>query len=278
MPSVKGILEIKRLPVFRPSAIVAAICACVVLLSLGSNAAPRELPRDALWIVVHNLCVPGQTQLHDPRPCLQVDLRNGIENGFAILRDPRGGAQFLLVPTTRIPGIESPIVRDPSGLNYFASAWESRHLIDEALHLTLTRDAVGLAINSVESRSQDQLHIHFSCVRTDVWETLHKNEGKIGDHWTQFNMPLYQRVYIAMWVPGEHLSGHNPFTLLAQGLPGAIQDMGDRTLVVTGFTRSNGTKGFVLLTDRADKQTGDLADGEDLLDHSCHIAALGKTS
>src|SRR6202790_3881662 len=172
--------------VFRRLAIVAAICASVVLLSPASHTAERELARNALWEVVHNLCVPGQQFHHDPRPCLQVDLSGGVKNGFAILRDPRGGAQFLLIPTARISGIESPTVRGGSATNYFASAWEVRTHIDDALHVILPRDDIGLAINSVMSRSQDQLHIHFSCIRTDVWEKLHEYEGNIGNKWAPF--------------------------------------------------------------------------------------------
>jgi CDP-diacylglycerol pyrophosphatase len=79
-----------------------------------------------------------------------------------------------------------------------------------------------------------------------------------------------------MWVPGEHLSPHNPFILLAERLPDAIQDMGNRTLVVVGLTRSDGTKGFVILADQVNKESGDLAFGEELLDHACHIAANGS--
>jgi CDP-diacylglycerol pyrophosphatase len=75
-----------------------------------------------LWEVVHNVCIPGQSEHHDPKPGHQVDLNGGIESGFAFLRDPRGGTQFLLIPTTRISGIESPIACGPSALNHFASA------------------------------------------------------------------------------------------------------------------------------------------------------------
>src|ERR1700730_14694486 len=198
----------------RVSAVVATICASAAFLMLAADAAQRNLSRDALWQVVHNICVPGQSQLHDPKPCLRVDLSGGIESGFAILRDPRGGTQFLLVPTARISGIERPIVRGASALNYFAIAWEARTYINEALHLTLPRDDIGLAVNSAMSRSQDQLHIHFSCVRADVLEALHKNEGKVGNRWAAFNVPLYGHRYIAMWVTGERLSPNNPFSFL----------------------------------------------------------------
>lgn len=259
------------LTVFRASAIVAAVCACAALLIFGANAAQRDLAPNTLWEVVHNLCVPGQSEYHDPKPCLQVDLTGGIERGFAILRDPRGGTQFLLIPTTRISGIESPIVRGPHATNYFADAWEVRAYINDALHQTLPRDGIGMAINSAVSRSQDQLHIHFSCIGSDTSEALHKNEGRIGDQWALLNVPLFGHYYMAIWVSGEHLSPYNPFKLLAERLPDAARDMGNRTLVVVGFTRSDGTKGFVILADQVNKGRGDLAFGEELLDHTCHI-------
>jgi CDP-diacylglycerol pyrophosphatase len=182
----------------------------------------------------------------------------------------------LLIPTTQISGIESPTVRGPNATNYFASAWEVRTDIDDALHLTLPRDDIGLAINSVVSRSQDQLHIHFSCIRADVWETLHEHEGNIGNQWAPFNVSLVGHRYIAMWVSGEHLSPHNPFRLLEEGLPDAMRDMGNSTLVVIGLTRTDGTKGFVILEDQVNKERSDLANGEELLDNACHIAAVRK--
>ena len=266
----------RRLTVFRASAIVAAICACATFLIFGAKAAQRDLPSNTLWEVVHNLCVPGQSEYHDPKPCLEVDLNGGIESGFAVLRDPRGGTQFLLVPTTRISGIESPIVRGPHATNYFADAWEVRAYINEALHQTLPRDGIGLAINSAVSRSQDQLHIHFSCIGPDTLESLHKNEGRIGNQWALFNVSFFGHYYMAMWVTGEHLRQYNPFQLLAERLPAAARDMGNRTLVVVGLTRSDGTKGFVILADQVNKGRGDLAFGEELLDHACHIAAKGN--
>ena len=257
-------------------AIATAIIACAPFLLFVADAAQRELPPNTLWEVINHVCVPGQSEHHDPRPCLQVDLNGGIESGFAILRDPRGGTQFLLVPTTRISGIESPIVRGPNAPNYFANAWEARTYINEALHQTLPRDDIGLAINSAVSRSQDQLHIHFSCIRADVFDALHRNEGRIGNRWAALNVPLVGRHYIAMWAAGEHLSPNNPFSFLAETLPGQIPDMASRTLVVIGFTRADGTKGFVILADRIDEQIHDLANGEELLDRSCSIATMGS--
>jgi CDP-diacylglycerol pyrophosphatase len=265
-----------RLIISCTSIVLASICAFAAFQLFAADAPQKDLPPNSLWEVVHNLCVPGQSEYHNPKPCLQVDLSGGTEGGFAILRDPRGGSQFLLIPTTRISGIESPIVRGPKAPNYFARAWEARTHINEALHQTLPRDDVGLAINSAVSRSQDQLHIHFSCIRVDVREVLHRNQGRIGKQWAPFNVPLFGHHYMAMWVTGEHLGPQNPFRLLAEGLPDATRNMGNRTLVVVGLTRMDGTKGFVILTDEVNERSGDLANGEDLLDHACIIAAAER--
>jgi CDP-diacylglycerol pyrophosphatase len=253
---------------FRVSALVMAVCGAVAFLA----AAPQEIgPRDALWIVVHDGCVTDQLRNHDPKPCVQVDLRNGIEKGFAILKDIRGDTQFLLTPTARISGIEDPNVLAPEAPNYFADAWEARTYIEEALHRKLPRDDVGLAINSAAARSQDQLHIHVDCIRPDVQEALREHETSITNRWAPLDFSLSGHHYLAMWVPGERLGSNNPFRLLAERLPGAAQHMGDRTLVIVGSSRANGVPGFVILEDQVNRESLDSAYGEELLDHACRI-------
>ncbi|MFZ0738900.1 MAG: CDP-diacylglycerol diphosphatase [Candidatus Acidiferrales bacterium] len=260
---------VPMLTMLRVSAALAAICAVVVWI-LG--AAPQEIgPRDALWIIVHDECVPDQLHSRDPTPCVQVDLHDGIEKGFAILKDIRGATQFLLIPTARVSGIESPIILAPDAPNYFADAWEARTYIDEALHRTLPRDDIGLAINSAASRSQDQLHIHVDCIRPDLQEALREHEASIENRWEPLDVPFSGHHYVAMWVPGERLGSNNPFRLLAEGFPGAAQDMGSRTLVVVGSSRANGAAGFVILEDQVNRESHDSANGEELLDHACRI-------
>jgi CDP-diacylglycerol pyrophosphatase len=246
-----------------------AVCAGLLLVLAG--AAQNSSSRDALWQIVNTMCVPDQTQNRDPKPCAQVELQDGGSRGFAILKDLRGETQFLLIPTARIAGMESPDILAPGAVNYFADAWEARSYVSQALHKTLPPDDISLAINSAESRSQDQLHIHVDCVRSDVFEALHANEAAIGNHWAAFPHPFFGHHYMAMWVPGEHLGSNNPFQLVAEGLPGARQNMGQRTLVVVGLTRADGTKGFVLLEDQVNKESHDLASGEELQDHACRI-------
>jgi CDP-diacylglycerol pyrophosphatase len=79
---------------------------------------------------------------------------------------------------------------------------------------------------------------------------------------------LAGHAYDAIAVPGEDIEAVDPFVLLAEGIPGARETMGERTLVVIGSTGADGQPGFVVLAGRTDAATGDLAGGEELQDHT----------
>jgi CDP-diacylglycerol pyrophosphatase len=266
-------------PIVRRIAAIAVVLGFLVLLTgyASQNTVEKDLERQALWEVVHDICVPGQMLNHNPVPCVQVDLHAGSEKGFAILQDPRGPSHFMLVPTARMPGIESPLLLQPDATNYFAGAWDARRYVFAALGKMLPRDDVGMAINSAASRSQDQLHIHIDCVEPAVRASLHKNEPAIGAHWAPFPAILMRRRYLTLWVPGDDLGSSNPFRLLADGLPVPARDIGNWTLVAVGFTRADGSNGFVLLADRVGTVQDDIANGEQLLDHTCRVAAQQST-
>ncbi|HLW48247.1 MAG TPA: CDP-diacylglycerol diphosphatase [bacterium] len=233
---------------------------------------PAQSDSNALWNIVHNMCVPNEEEHGSPAPCRLVDLRDGESAGYALLKDLAGPSQFLLIPTARISGIESPALLAPEAPNYFAAAWRAHTYVDRALRKTLPRDDIALAINSVSGRSQNQLHIHIDCVRTDVRAALRQYEGSIADRWAPLGVPLIGHAYLATRVDGEDLDGVNPFQLLADGVSGAREDMGHYTLVVAGAMFSNGRPGFVMLADHANPAAGDRASGEELQDHACAIA------
>lgn len=246
----------------------------MALLAPGSAAA-RIFGPDALWRIVHEQCVPDQQRHGDPAPCALVDLSHGVARGYAVLKDIRGATQYLLIPTTRLGGIESAAVRAPNAPNHFAAAWRARTFIDEHLPQPLSRDAVVLAINSRFARSQDQLHIHIDCIRADVRAALAAHAAAIGPRWARFAVPLAGRRYRAMRVMGETLGAANPFALLAAGVPGAKAAMGSHTLAVAGAVFAGGRPGFILLDDEANLPAGDRAGSEALQDHTCAVARRG---
>lgn len=216
----------------------------------------------ALWHIVGDQCVPHQLAHADPAPCALVDLAAGS----AVLKDLVGATQFLLIPTERSSGIDDPAILAPSAPNYFAAAWRSRTFVDERAGAQIPREWMSLAINSAYARSQNQLHVHVDCVRPDVHDALTAHAASVGPAWAPFPVPLAGHRYDAMAVDGAELDV-DPFTLLADGVPGARDDMGARTLVVVGSVDATGRPGFVILTDRADPATGDHAAGEQLQDH-----------
>jgi CDP-diacylglycerol pyrophosphatase len=243
------------------------VVAVVWLVAVGS-AGPARADGDpgALWRIVEGHCVPNQVAHRDPAPCAAVEL-GGSRGGWAVLKDLVGATQFLLIPTQRTSGIEDPVILAPDAPNYFAAAWKARSFVDERAGSRLPRDQLSLAINSTFARSQDQLHIHVDCVAPEVHTALTQYGAAVGTGWAPFPVPLAGHRYDAIRIADVDLDQVNPFVLLADGVAGARDDMAARTLVVVGSVDADGGPGFVVLTDRADAATGDLAEGEQLQDH-----------
>lgn len=220
---------------------------------------------NALWHVVHGLCLRTMHAAGQPAPCTVVD----ETRGYAVLKDVGGATQFLLVPLRRIVGIEGPELQAPGAPNYWQAAWESRGLVEKALGRPLPRDGVGLAVNSVYGRTQNQLHIHIDCVQPSVQRLLHTHAGEIGQHWSTLRTVLRGRRYRALWIAGDELGRNDPFKRLAGGDPAARRDMAGETLVVIGAVRGHARPGFIVLARRADPAHDDGGAGEELLDHRC---------
>lgn len=255
----------------------AAIC-LTALLAFAGSAPQADADTNALWDIVNGQCVPDQRAHDDPAPCAQVDLDDGEARGYAVLKDLVGATQFLLIPTERVAGIESPQILAPGAPNYFADAWRARSYVEQRAGRALPRDWMSLAINSAAARSQSQLHIHVDCVRADVRQALTAHADEIGTTWSPFPVPLAGQQYRVMTVWDADLETVNPFRLLADGLH-AGDDMGAQSLVVVGSTGTDGRPGFVLLAGRADAASPGSGHGEDLQDHvACPppAEAIGK--
>ena len=244
--------------------------ALLVVVAVGF-AAPAHANPNALWTIVSEQCVPNERQHANPAPCARVDARPG---GYAVLKDLVGATQFLLIPTDRISGIEDPAILAPGATDYFAAAWRARTFVEQRAGQPLPRDLVSLAINSAARRSQNQLHIHVDCIRTDVRDALQRNVSAVGPQWSTFPETLAGQSYEAMTVAGEDLGAVNPFRLLADGP--ADGDMGAETLVAVGAHLADGSPGFVLLAGRA--SSGGAGHGEDLQDHASCPPARGTWS
>lgn len=236
-----------------------------LLLALAALPA-RAADPDVLWKIVHEQCVPDERLHADPAPCAVVS-----PEGWVMLKDHTGRAQFLLLPTARITGIEDPAILAADAPNYWQAAWDGRWRTMAALGKTLPRDDIALAVNSPLGRTQNQLHIHIDCVRADVRAALTAHMGAIGTDWATFPVPLNGHHYLARRLESEALRP-DPFRLLEDARQVNGGSLRDWTLVVVGAAFPDGRNGFVLLADRIDKAAGDRAAGEELQDHDCRLA------
>ncbi len=226
-----------------------ALAFLFLLLATGVHA---EDP-DALWKIVNDRCVPAARAGQNPAPCASVDLARHM----AVLKDRNGSTQYLVIPTDKITGIEDPAVLDTQFP--FAVAWETRHAVEAKLGTALPRDAISLAVNSRNGRSQNQLHIHVDCLEAGTRSRLHGED--IGETFAPFRWKLAGHTYLARTLKSPTLDTINPFKLLADHLGTQI---GDYTLVITGTTLSDGSPGFILLASNEGR-----ASGEELQDHAC---------
>jgi CDP-diacylglycerol pyrophosphatase len=149
--------------------------ALVVAALVGSAAvayATDIASRHALFEVVR-MCVADKTTMGSPFPCLDVNLAEGRERGFIVLRPPIGGPDTILSPTRAILGLEDPQLQAPDAPNYFALAYEARRwLAGDA-----KGERIGLGVNSAIARSQDQLHVHMGCVKSDFADVLREDSA-----------------------------------------------------------------------------------------------------
>ncbi len=263
-PAAAGPAEVRPAPAgdrrrFRP--VIGAFVSIFAVAVIGVAAAGDH---DALWKVVHGLCVFDQTHLRSPAPCASVDLKDGEEQGTAILKDLLGRTQFLLIPTRRVTGIEDPLVGEGELPNYWAAAWAARGLVATNAQKDLSRDDIGMAINGAGSRSQSQLHIHIDCVQPQLRRILATQSARITTHWTDFRM-LGQN-YRVRRIDGKE-PDPDPFRLLADD---KATPLAESSLAVIGATFAGGKPGFVLI---AQKAPGGGVHLEDLLDHSCALAS-----
>jgi CDP-diacylglycerol pyrophosphatase len=242
--------------------LVGAITLTVAVAALALH---RHAQRDRLRFIVQQQCLPGWLATHQPAPCSSVTLFGSGPDaqGYAVLHDRKGGAHFLLIPTRTVGGIESPAARSSDAPNYFDAAWRARAVLETAVGLHLPRTAVALAVNQLRARSQDQLHIHISCLRPNAFQALSQQAPHVRLGWTPLELGGHS--YQAMRVMGAQLAPVNPISLLAEGIPGAQNQLEQYTLLVAGEVFREGP-GFVVLAARG------APGAELLLDASCAVA------
>jgi len=247
------------------AATMGLILATVASLPHSVSAANRS----ALWSVVHDICLPAYQDIGVAFPCADVSIANGLDRGFAVLRTPSSATHIIVVPTTRISGIESPALLKKNAPNYWEAAWNARRFVEDGARRRLPRDKIGMAINSAASRSQDQLHIHVACVAPAVADFLRRHQAEIYETWSFLSPALRGHRFAAMKVETDSLAHVDPFKLLARGLPSGKFSMGSQTLAVVGATLGDGRTGYYLLANDSGASPRNIVSAEALLDDKC---------
>lgn len=235
----------------------------VIFLAAGGWVWLKTGNPDALRHIVLDQCVPNQLNTRQPAPCAQVK----PDAGYVVFKDRNGPLQYLLMPTYRINGTESPLLIEPQTPNFFWLAWQSRNFMSMKRGAEVPDSAVSLTINSPTGRTQNHFHIHISCLRADVREKLDAQQAQISTQWLPFPGGLGRHEYLARRVTEQDLVQQSPFMMLANELPEAREHMGRFALAMA--QQSDGS--FVLLATERNLLLLNRASAEELQDHQCHI-------
>lgn len=253
---------------------------------------------DFLWNVVTKECVPNQIKTHSPAPCDEVVLENDQQHGHVIFKDRNGPLQYLLLPTTKVTGIESSDLLKADEPNYFYRAWVARSFMIKKLGRPIDDQEISLAINSQRGRSQNQLHIHISCLRPDVRDLIQKEFQKkpsvsevaagethnLKDKWQEFPGGLLGHKYFVRSISLEQLKTENVFSLLAELIKSqpaekpalspfadqqAAASLGDFGLALVSLSTPKNSGKLLLLANKANLLAMNRGHIEEIQDHTC---------
>ncbi len=259
------------MPKRSPIAMAGLALAVVLALLAAAAAVSWHHGRDTLWRIVDDRCVPAAMK-GSPSPCVEVSLARGRDAGDLVLKDRNGVLQFLLMPTARVTGIEDPRLLRPDAPPYFADAWRARRWMEARHGGPIPADDVAIALNSAWSRSQDQLHLHVSCVRAGLKARLAPMEGVVGDRWTTLPGGWNGHPYVVRRVVADSLDGVDPIRDVATNVPHAGEHMGRESVAVVGARFAGDRAGFWLLASPVAPLSGWLGGIEgDVQDHGCAV-------
>ena len=232
-------------------------------IALGTLVVTRRTNSNALWKIISQQCLPDQRAFQHPEPCAKVE----ETAGFVMMKDRIGPLQYLLMPVAKISGIEDPILLDPGTPNFFAQAWQERHFMADKFGKPIADQNISLAVNSTYGRTQNQLHVHVSCIRSDVQRRLSELRLKLTERWSHLPAGLSGHDYLARRISANELQQREAFRLLADEVDGARGNMAHFGLALTALPDGD----LLLLATELDLLTLNFASPEEIQDHSCAV-------
>lgn len=183
---------------------------------------------------------------------------------YVIIKDnsARKPQSYLIIPTKRVTGIEDRLITQTPVVDFWRFGWAQSRTYP-GYPLTDT----AMAINSAHSRTQNQLHIHISCVRPAVRAALDKAEiGVFPAKPVTLRLPPHDNLYRAVKVTS--LFGEQSPFLVFQADPAVRDNMADQSLAVVGSSIAG--QYFVLDTQ---VDGSNPAHAEELLEQTCQSAS-----
>ncbi|MDR0806768.1 MAG: CDP-diacylglycerol diphosphatase [Enterobacteriaceae bacterium] len=236
---------------------------------------------DDLWNIISQQCI-SQQQLNQIQiiPCLNSELSSDASRGFVIFKDRKGPLHFLLIPTERIKGVEDKRLLNPDTPDYFMTAWDYRSYLSKQSGKRIPRDVVSLAINSAWGRSQDQLHIHVSCVKPEIKAQLESQLDKFSEKWTPVPYGINNHNYIARTLTEEQFQQMSLIRRVAAELPDAAKNMGEYGIALVAYNKKDfknktSVPMYLMLVNKVDLLGLNLGYAEEIQDYQCDLV---KTS
>ena len=233
----------------------------VCLLGLIISAFHFQKNSNALWQIISEKCVPNQARSGNPAPCQQVN----TAQGYVTLKDLNGPLQYLLMPIEKITGMESPIILEPTTSNLFAAAWLQRSLLAKKRGAPIADSALSLAINAQYGRTQNQLHIHISCLRPDVRQRLDALSPKLNEQWQPATLRKHR--YLIRTLSTAELAQQSVFIRLATEVPNARSEMGKYGMALAELPDGR----LALLALERNWLMLNSGSAEEIQDHHCQI-------
>lgn len=228
----------------------------------GCFVIPKTLPnRQVLWDIVSNRC---ETSKDETGACLVVNR----QAGYVVLRDRHGPVQTLIIPTAKITGIEDAQLLQPRAKNYFNDAWVQRRILDTQHKKAIEQRYLSFSVNSAYGRTQDQLHIHSSCLSKAVYAQLEHERPSITPHWQVLPNKILGHTYLAKKITLAELNTTSPFLMLSDYLQQSnAGKMAEYGLAMVSATDTD----MIVLATKFDLTEKNLGSIEEIQDTFCQV-------
>lgn len=224
-------------------------------IAVSSPTCPPPANRDALWNLV------GCCTQSPPRDSHCRVYNNQYNYIVAKDASAQKTEAYLIIPTIKMIGIESPLTLNSPTLDIWQDGWS------ESVKLKYDQSKLGLAINSAISRDQDQLHIHMSCVNANVLNSLDRLKEISSNPAKPTAITLTGKSHAYEAVLLKSLSGESsPFKVMRQLPHVSEHDVKDQSIAIVKGRGAQNDKYILLNTYASGSNPGE---AEELLDQTC---------